>query len=139
MRPISEATVTLCLIIAGSLLGLSLPYPQKATEVKNNIDVTKIEKASLEDVLEAINSEEIELIDARSKKFFEAGTIPTARNIPRGEEHGKQQLGEKAVIFCSNINCKDSEIVAKKLLELGWKNIKVYKEGFEKWKELSKN
>ncbi|MFA7404138.1 MAG: rhodanese-like domain-containing protein [Pelobacteraceae bacterium] len=81
------------------------------------------------------------LYDSRPAPRFLEGTIPTAVNLPFP---AFDKLAEKLlpadksaliIFFCSGVTCNMSPGSATKAQKLGYKNIKVYKEGMPAWSE----
>ena len=81
-------------------------------------------------------------IDARAPAFYQAGHVPGALNVPREDfEHGYTRvrpLLESAketsiIVYCSDADCPDGELVAGALSRLGYRQLFVYKEGWEEW------
>ena len=82
------------------------------------------------------------LIDARAMGFYTLGHVPGALSLPResfaaGYDRLKDRLeasrtGEM-VVYCSEADCPDAELVAGALARLGFQNLRVYKEGWEEW------
>jgi rhodanese-related sulfurtransferase len=81
------------------------------------------------------------LYDSRPAPRFQEGTIPTAVNLPYP---AFDKLAEKLlpadknamlIFFCSGVTCNMSPGSATKAQKLGYKNLKVYKEGMPAWSE----
>lgn len=83
------------------------------------------------------------LIDARPEIKYQKGTIPSSLNIPdtKFDEYYsvlKDVPKEKEIIvYCGGYNCTKSPIVAEKLKENGYTNVKVYPAGEPEWNKLS--
>ncbi|RBQ28523.1 rhodanese-like domain-containing protein [Aliarcobacter vitoriensis] len=80
------------------------------------------------------------LVDARPNAKFMQETILGSISIPDTELDkliGRFPINkdEKIVTFCSGYSCEKSNIVANKLLELGYKNVSVYAGGVPEWKK----
>lgn len=81
------------------------------------------------------------LVDARPFRKYEAAHIPTAQVIPDTEfdkyfpEFEKLGLAKDAYIvtYCGGVKCEKSLIVAEKLRENGYTNIKMYLDGEPDW------
>lgn len=89
------------------------------------------------------NSVNAILIDARPEIKYQKGTIPSSLNIPdtKFDEYYsvlKDVPKEKEIIvYCGGYNCTKSPIVAEKLKENGYTNVKVYPAGEPEWNKLS--
>lgn len=81
-------------------------------------------------------------IDARPRAIYDVGHVPGAINLPREDfergyagvrariEPGKEQI---IVVYCSEADCQDAELVAGALRRLGYGRSLVFKEGWEEW------
>ncbi|MGD9807695.1 MAG: rhodanese-like domain-containing protein [Deferribacterales bacterium] len=80
------------------------------------------------------------LVDARPERKFDEGHIPTSKLIPDtkfdeffpafAKEVG---TGDYIVTFCGGLKCEKSLIVAEKLREKGYKNVKIFLAGQPAW------
>lgn len=82
--------------------------------------------------------EDVTLVDALGPIYFEDAHLPGAINVPhdRVDELAAKLLPEKdaeVVVYCANGPCKNSGIATKRLLELGYTNVRDYHEGKEEW------
>lgn len=108
-----------------------------AEEVVSNFP--EITTGELKPLIEA--KKDIVLIDARSVEEYEEAHIIKAINIPINDwETYKSKLPKDKkllfVTYCNGVQCGKSIKMAKKLSEIGYKNIKVYREGFPVWEEV---
>ncbi|MDD2897058.1 MAG: rhodanese-like domain-containing protein [Aliarcobacter sp.] len=143
------------IILSGFLLTGSLSFSteiETLTAPTNNV-LELIQKYQLEQVdynyvKKAINqgnrnSVNAILIDARPEIKYQKGTIPSSLNIPdtKFDEYYsvlKDIPKEKEIIvYCGGYNCTKSPIVAEKLKEKGYINVKVYPAGEPEWNRLS--
>ena len=84
---------------------------------------------------------DIVLIDARPDRVFEKGSIPGAINIPDNKFDAAKLPADKAkplIFFCGGLACELSEKSAHKAKQLGYKNIRVYVEGYPGWAAANK-
>lgn len=94
---------------------------------------------SLEDLKGRLEAGDVEhLIDVRETSEFEGGTIPSARNIPRGVleseiERVVPNRDQKLIVFCGGGG--RAALAAKTLAELGYA-VEAVDPGFRQWKEL---
>jgi len=80
-------------------------------------------------------------VDAREPEEFESGRIPGAFNIsPTNANESLPQFllfavdrTAPVVIYCGGGDCHASEIAANMLLQSGYTNIKIMKDGFPAW------
>jgi rhodanese-related sulfurtransferase len=83
---------------------------------------------------------EMALYDSRPKrKKYDKGHIPTAISLPDtyfDKETGKlpSDKGKLMVFYCGGFKCKLSHKSAKKALDLGYTNVKVFAAGYPAWK-----
>jgi len=80
------------------------------------------------------------LIDARPYKKYLGATIPSSISIPDtliDKLVGRFPIDKNTPIitYCGGYNCHKSHAVAKKLLSLGYTNVKVYAGGLPQWKK----
>lgn len=83
---------------------------------------------------------ELVIVDTRDTFFFQMGHIPNAISIPMKAFNldyttYQTQLPQTntIVVYCARESCTDSEKMALKLISLGYKNILVYKGGYDEW------
>ncbi len=85
---------------------------------------------------------DVVLVDARPERTVEKGTIPGSINIPdnKFDKMLDKLPADKAkplVFFCGGLACDLSEKSAKKAKALGYKNVRVYAEGYPGWAAAS--
>ncbi len=106
------------------------------------IGVRPWQKITLDEFQAIVTAHQGLSIDARPQAFYQAGHVPGALNLPRGDfEKGYvaiRPLLEPArekpiVVYCSEANCKDGELVSDALSRLGYRYLYVYTEGWEEW------
>lgn len=89
------------------------------------------------------NSVNAVLIDARPEIKYQNGTIPSSLNIPdtKFEEYYSVlkdiPMQKELIVYCGGYNCTKSPIVAQKLKDKGYTNVKIYSGGEPEWKKLS--
>jgi rhodanese-related sulfurtransferase len=76
-------------------------------------------------------------------KSFESGHLPGAVNLPLDGlvEGAVRQLPDKSaeiVVYCSGVTCQNSHIAQRKLLSLGYRNVRVFAGGKAAWKEAGR-
>jgi len=82
------------------------------------------------------------LVDSRPKrKRYDKGHIPGAISIPDSKfnKMTDQLPGDKEkllVFYCGGYKCKLSHKSAKKAIDLGYKNVKVFSAGYPAWKKM---
>lgn len=86
----------------------------------------------------------IPFLDARRSSDFEAGHVTGAWSVPIWETSAAARITEfearanpaaqsPIVIYCSGGACSDSRLLAKKLVELGYRDLLLYQDGFPDW------
>jgi rhodanese-related sulfurtransferase len=100
--------------------------------------VPTITLGELKDKLDA--GEEVTLVEALGPMYYEEAHLPGAINIPHDQvdELASTLPPDKEaqiVVYCANGPCKNSGIATKRLLELGYTNVRDYHEGKAEWVE----
>jgi len=86
----------------------------------------------------------IPFLDARRSADFEAGHVAGAWSVPIWEASAAARITEfearanpqpraAIAIYCAGGDCEDSHLLAKKLVELGYRNLLIYRDGFPDW------
>ncbi len=83
------------------------------------------------------------LIDCRFSRDFKRGSIPGAINVPVDATatdesealHGVSK-SDFLVLFCQSDNCSYAELVARRLIGRGYRNLGHYAGGYREWKIL---
>jgi rhodanese-related sulfurtransferase len=78
------------------------------------------------------------LIDALAPMSFARSHLPGAINLPPEwvDERGPRRipaLDTEVVVYCTSSTCDSSVIVAERLIELGYRNVRHYLEGKSDW------
>jgi rhodanese-related sulfurtransferase len=84
---------------------------------------------------------DIVLIDSRPERTVEKGGIPGAINIPDNKFDAAKLPADKAkplIFFCGGLACDLSDKSAHKAKALGYKNVRVYVEGYPGWAAANK-
>ncbi|HKP17521.1 MAG TPA: rhodanese-like domain-containing protein [Gaiellaceae bacterium] len=80
------------------------------------------------------------LVDARAPMSHAASRLPGAINIPVElvDERAPEALPDQdaaIAVYCGNTTCDASVVVAKRLVELGYRNVVHYDGGRDDWGE----
>lgn len=80
------------------------------------------------------------LVEALPRRYYEAGHLPGAVNIPHDEiaERAAVELPDKQamiVVYCANTACRNSRIAAQMLTGAGYSDVREYVEGKEDWEQ----
>jgi rhodanese-related sulfurtransferase len=101
----------------------------------------RLEHVSRESLWEKIERrDELVLVDALPRLSYAASHLPGAINIP---PEGVDALAGRripdrdtdVVVYCASSTCDSSRDVARRLLELGYRNVLHYAEGKQDWVE----
>lgn len=80
------------------------------------------------------------IIDARSEEYDDGKRIPGAKLVPHDAEEAViiEKLPNKTaaiVVYCVNVDCPASDMLARRLMRLGYTNVSEYPEGIEGWEK----
>lgn len=82
------------------------------------------------------------VIDARTAEEYAEGHLPGAVLLDYYEMgHYLDEVlpflspEQQIMIYCASVTCEDSELLARQLYTLGYKNLVVFKGGYEEWAE----
>lgn len=100
--------------------------------------ITSISRTEIQNKL--AQREKVILLEALPAKYYEDGHLPGAINLPHDQvdQLAPAMLPDKSaeiVTYCASLPCPNSEIAAKRLIELGYTNVKEYREGKQDWFE----
>lgn len=94
----------------------------------------------LDAAVEAFENQQALFIDAREAPFFQTEHIAGAYNVPRSAGLSAIETfdpdvnkDQPLIIYCSEPECTDSVIVARRFLLRGHTNVQVFKGGWEEW------
>ena len=97
-----------------------------------------IDRGSLRAKVE--RGDEFVLVDALSPMSFALSHLPGAINLTPDWVDGRARrkipdFDTEIVVYCESSDCDSSVIVANRLLELGYRNVRHYLEGKRDWTE----
>jgi rhodanese-related sulfurtransferase len=80
------------------------------------------------------------LVDALAPMSFARSHLPGAINLPLEwvDDRGPRKipdLGIEVVVYCVDVDCDSSVLVAERLIELGYRNVRHYPGGKRDWVE----
>jgi rhodanese-related sulfurtransferase len=100
-----------------------------------------IQPVSRESLWQLIQSgDDLVLVDALSPMSYAASHLPGAINLPPEwvDERAPLRIPDRnsdIVVYCSSSTCDSSVEVARRLIELGYRNVRHYVEGKRDWLE----
>jgi rhodanese-related sulfurtransferase len=80
------------------------------------------------------------LLEALPPIYFEDAHLPGAQNMPHDQVDALAPVlipdrSTEVVVYCANEPCPNSGIAARRLVALGYTNVREYAEGKEDWVE----
>jgi rhodanese-related sulfurtransferase len=84
-----------------------------------------------------LNEEKFKLVEVLPDESYREGHIPGAINMPLEKletlAKGNLKKNDTIVVYCGDYTCEASTKAARKLLEMGYKNILDFKGGKREW------
>ena len=86
------------------------------------------------------------ILDARPEIFYRLGHIPSALSLPRDDFEKQYQIlrstlqshrDKPLVVYCSDTDCHDSQMVADALQKLGYPHVRLFRGGWSDWQNAS--
>ena len=134
-------------VIVNSIAPVKLPFLLADGERPGLVDGSwqeKIRFIDIEDVAEKITTAQVILIDLRDSEDFDRIHAQGAINLPYydfdeaiSDFIEKVDEDQQIILFCEGILCGISARAAKELLDLGYEDISIIKQGFDGWKNLN--
>ena len=107
------------------------------------IGAMELAEISADDLRRKLDAgEQFVLVDALAPMVYAHSHLPGAINLPPtavDESVAAKRIGDRTteiVVYCSSPECDDSHETAKRLLALGYANVRRYAGGKNEWKEL---
>jgi rhodanese-related sulfurtransferase len=99
-------------------------------------EIAEIDRDELRQKIE--RGDDFVLVDALSAISYAASHLPGAVNIPPGtvDERAARRIPDpstEVVVYCMNPTCESSVVVAARLVELGYRNVRHYGGGKRDW------
>jgi rhodanese-related sulfurtransferase len=133
--------------IVGALAALAAfaPLPKAAAGEQcaacSECSKPAIRQASLQDVKGIVaGKKKGVIVDSRAAGQFRSGHIPRAISIPIDEKMDGRLPRDKnafVVFYCGGETCPLSTTAAEKAIELGYKNVAVFKDGWRGWSQTA--
>jgi rhodanese-related sulfurtransferase len=97
-------------------------------------------KISRDELEELVDRRGVTLAEALAEQYFEEEHLQGAVNVPHlaSEELIYERLPDKdapVVTYCASLTCRNSEILAERLVALGYGDVREYAEGKADWIE----
>jgi|GEM_PF-6061386 len=125
------------------IIRLLLAFFSASSFADTSLDVECLFKdISTQELSETIGRNDVILLDARPKVFYELGHINTALNLSplnfkEEYENLKKHIDfskyEMVILYCSSFSCEDSDKLAKLLAAQNLEKIYIYKGGWDEW------
>lgn len=94
------------------------------------------------DVWEAHETKAALFIDARLPQEYQAGHIKGAISIPYDQREAHLQAlrkmagpQQRIIVYCDGQECGQSKKLSGYLIQQGWRNVQVFRDGFPAWQE----
>lgn len=86
----------------------------------------------------AIEAGAVTVVDALPETHWAQQHLPGALNLVEDDvaDHASALLPDKGaaiVTYCSNSSCRNSQAVAARLEQLGYRNVRKYRDGIQDW------
>jgi rhodanese-related sulfurtransferase len=133
--------ILICALSGGLAVAFNTARPKPYTFAElSHPQPPEILEITTDALVKDFSSGEYSFVDARSDMEYAMAHIPGAVNIPSwavGDElAGLVALVDPdrpVIVYCDGLSCGKSLIVAKKLVEHGFKDVSVYTEGIDGW------
>ena len=98
------------------------------------------DKISRDELKDLIDRDGATVAEALAEQYFEEEHLPGAVNVPHlaEEELINERLPDKdapVVTYCASLTCRNSEILAERLVAMGYSDVREYAEGKADWIE----
>ncbi len=134
-----DLALAAALCVAAIVLGVGINAIRPNPVAWSVPDGKAVKSLSLEEALAASRAGLVVFLDARDPFFYTEGHLPRARSVPRSQlDQAAKQVSSLSrqspvIVYCSDEACDDSGIVGRFLVSLGFRDVGVYKGGWEEW------
>jgi rhodanese-related sulfurtransferase len=141
----------LVVVIAGSVVGSALNWQLIRSVWLGDITLDSelgsetpagISSVSVQEVKALLDSKKALVVDARREFFYNKERIPNALLLPIvqydlkfPEFAGRIKKDQLLILYCSGYGCEDSHQLAEKLLQAGYRKLRVFNGGLPEWKQ----
>jgi rhodanese-related sulfurtransferase len=85
-------------------------------------------------------NQSVRLLEILPRESFDAGHLPGAENLPLGglDQTVRALVPDRdqlIVLYCSGPTCNNSHLAARRLTELGYRNVRVFAGGKATWRD----
>jgi rhodanese-related sulfurtransferase len=89
-------------------------------------------------VKEAIDTGSAVVVEALPASYYEDAHLPGALNLPHDSDEATIAAvlpvrAAPVVVYCSNLACQNSTILSRRLVQLGYTDVREYEGGKEDW------
>ena len=114
------------------------PFSTASIALAGEIELDEVQKIS-------VNHAAL-ILDARPEIFYRLGHIPSALSLPRDDFEKQYQVllstlqshrDRPLVVYCSDTDCHDSQMVADALEKLGYPHVRLFRGGWSDWESAS--
>lgn len=98
-----------------------------------------INRLTADEVAQKIDiSKNMIILEALPEKYFQKGHLPNALNLPHDVDESEirsllPDQHAQIITYCANGPCANSEILAERLIALGYENVFDFYDGKEGW------
>lgn len=110
--------------------------------IASGLGLTRYNEVTKSEVVSALNDRKIVVVDCRYQPDFDFSRIPSAISLPVDAGWGllRDRLDgvakeARVILYCQSKGCRFSDYVASILVAEGYKNLSIYRNGFQEWEE----
>jgi rhodanese-related sulfurtransferase len=109
--------------------------------ISSSVSPAPVHEITVAELAERVHSSQPPIVaEILGPNHFASGHLPGALNLPLEgfSEAAPRTLPSKAadiVVYCASSTCQNSDIAARKLLALGYGNVRVFRGGKAAWKD----
>jgi rhodanese-related sulfurtransferase len=136
------AVAVICLALTANALspvGISLVAPENAPAATED---PRFPVVSVAETKRMFDAGEGVFVDARSVEQYKSGHIPGACSLPLYQLDDSLlpfldavKPDAAVIVYCSSLTCEDSHLLAEELVNMGYRNVRVFAGGMAAWRE----
>lgn len=147
---IRSAVQAACIVVLALLAGSAfralspegyLSQPEAVAGIQNFYKAKFLPTIKMDEIASLPSRADVAIVDARKAPAFEAGHLPGAINIDpdASEEMVARAMRDvpkdrRVIVYCQLLGCPYSEIIAQRLMTVGYSNLVLYRGGWDEWK-----